>query len=136
MARQRIPSRCVLTLSSLNEELGRASDPKRAKNLAWFFKTGKGQYGEGDRFCGITVPTLRKIASRYVDLKLSDIKKLLGSAIHEHRLAALLILVDQYKRADALEREKIFEFYLANTRYINNWDLVDASAREIVGEHR
>lgn len=132
---KRIPSKSVLPLSDLNDELGKASDAKRAKNLAWFFKTGKGEYGEGDRFCGITVPALRKIASRYRDLKLSDMKKLLGSAIHEHRLAALLIMVDQYKRADALERERIFNFYLANARYINNWDLVDASARDIVGEH-
>ena len=132
---KRIPSRSVPSVSDLNNELGKASDAKRAKNLAWFFKTGKGEYGEGDRFCGIAVPALRKIASRYRDLKLSDIKKLLGSAIHEHRLVALLILVDQYKRADALARERIFDFYLANTRYINNWDLVDTSARDIVGEH-
>lgn len=132
---KQIPSRSGLSLSDLNDELGKASDAKRAKNLAWFFKTGKGEYGEGDRFCGITVPALRKIASRYRDLKLSDLKKLLGSSIHEHRLAALLILVDQYKCADALARANIFDFYLANTRRINNWDLVDASARDIVGEH-
>ena len=131
----RIPSRSVPSLADLNIELRKASDAERAKSLAWFFKTGKGEYGEGDRFCGITVPALRKIASRYRDLKLSDIKKLLGSHIHEHRLVALLILVDQYKRADAPARERIFDFYLANTRRINNWDLVDASARDIVGEH-
>lgn len=131
----RIPSRSVPSLADLNIELRKASDAERAKSLAWFFKTGTGEYGEGDRFCGITVPALRKIASRYRDLKLSDIKKPLGSHIHEHRLVALLILVDQYKRADAPAREKIFDFYLANTRRINNWDLVDASARDIVGEH-
>ncbi|HEU5234573.1 MAG TPA: DNA alkylation repair protein [Terriglobales bacterium] len=132
---KRISSRTALTLADIKNELGRASDAKRAKNLAWFFKTGKGEYGEGDQFCGITVPALRKIASRYRDLKLSDMKKLLGSAIHEHRLAALLILVEQYKRADASARGNIFDFYLANTRCINNWDLVDASARDVVGEH-
>lgn len=132
---KRISSRTALTLADIKNELGRASDGKRAKNLAWFFKTGKGEYGEGDQFCGITVPALRKIASRYRDLKLSDMKKLLGSAIHEHRLAALLILVEQYKRADASARGNIFDFYLANTRCINNWDLVDASARDVVGEH-
>ena len=131
----RIPSRSVPSLADLNIELRKASDAERAKSLAWFFKTGTGEYGEGDRFCGITVPALRKIASRYRDLKLSDIKKPLGSHIHEHRLVALLILVDQYKRADAPARERIFDFYLANTRRINNWDLVDASARDIVGEH-
>lgn len=133
--RKRIPSRSVLTLSDLNNELGKASDGKRAKNLAWFFKTGKGEYGEGDKFCGITVPALRKIASGYPHLKLSDMKKLLGSPIHEHRLAALLVLVTQYEGGSAELRENIFDFYLANTRYINNWDLVDASARDIVGEH-
>jgi len=80
---KRIISRSVLKLSHLKNELGKASDAKRAKNLAWFFKTGKGEYGEGDKFCGITVPVLRKIASRYCDLNLSDIRKLLGSEIHE-----------------------------------------------------
>jgi 3-methyladenine DNA glycosylase AlkD len=132
---KRILSTRVLTLSDLRRELEAASDAKRAKNLAWFFKSGKGEYGEGDKFCGITVPALRKIASRYRHLNLSDIRKLLGSEIHEHRLAALLILVDQYQRGTAELRNDIFDFYLANTRYINNWDLVDASARDIVGEH-
>jgi len=132
---KRILSTRVLTLSDLRRELEAASDAKRAKNLAWFFKSGKGEYGEGDKFCGITVPALRKIASRYRHLNLSDIRKLLGSEIHEHRLAALLILVDQYQRGTADLRNDIFDFYLANTRYINNWDLVDASARDIVGEH-
>ena len=135
MAQSKRTFRTSLTLSDLRRELESVSDAKRAKNLVWFFKTGKGEYGEGDRFCGITVPALRKIASRYPHLMLSDVKKLLSSAIHEHRLVALLILVDQYKRADAPAREKIFDFYLANTRYINNWDLVDASVRDIVGEH-
>ena len=132
---KRTSSTPLPTLSNLRRELESASDEKRAKNLVWFFKTGKGEYGEGDQFCGITVPVLRKIASRYRDLRLADIKKLLGSDIHEHRLAALMILVAQYKRADAPAREKIFNFYLANTSYINNWDLVDASARDIAGEH-
>src|SRR5690348_14246744 len=132
---KRILSTRVLTLSDLRRELEAASDAKRAKNLAWFFKSGKGEYGEGDKFCGITVPALRKIASRYHYLNLSEIRRLLRSEIHEHRLTALLILVDQYKRSDAQAREKIVDFYLANTRYINNWDLVDASARDIVGEH-
>ena len=131
----RLAGKSESTLADLNRELGQASDPKRARNLAWFFKTGKGEYGEGDKFCGITVPTLRKIASRYRHVSPPDLRKLLRSPIHEHRLAALLIMVDQYKRGSAEVRNKVFEFYLANTRYINNWDLVDASARDIVGEH-
>jgi len=132
---ERITSRSVLKLADLNNELGKASDAKRAKNLAWFFKTGKGEYGEGDKFCGINVPALRKIATCYRHLNLSDIRKLLRSEIHEYRLAALLILVDQYERGSAELRKQIFDFYVANTRFINNWDLVDASAREIVGKH-
>lgn len=113
-------------------ELDAAADPERAANLSWFFKTGKGEYGEGDRFIGITVPTLRKIALRYRDLSLKDIARLLASPVHEHRSAALEILVTQYEREPSQE---IFGFYLANTACINNWDLVDASAREIVGAH-
>jgi 3-methyladenine DNA glycosylase AlkD len=125
----------ALSLSDLRRELELASDAKRAKNLAWFFKTGKGEYGEGDKFCGITVPALRKIANRYRHLKVFEVGKLLSSGIHEHRLAALLVLVTQYQRGSAELRKDIFDFYLAHTRFINNWDLVDASAREIVGEH-
>jgi 3-methyladenine DNA glycosylase AlkD len=135
MAQPKRTSRASLTLSDLRRELESTSDAKRARNLAWFFKTGKGEYGEGDKFCGITVPALRKIASRYRHVKLSDLKKLLSSEIHEHRLAALMILVDQYKRGSVELRKDIFDFYLANTRSVNNWDLVDASARDIVGEH-
>src|SRR5690349_5920649 len=131
----RLARKSVSTLADLNRELGQASDTKRARNLAWFFKTGKGEYGEGDKFCGITVPTLRKIASRYRHVSPPDLRKLLRSPIHEHRLAALLIMVDQYKRGSAEVRNKVFELYLVNTPYINNWDLVDASARDIVGEH-
>jgi 3-methyladenine DNA glycosylase AlkD len=125
---------CKLTLADLQKELAQASDQERARNLAWFFKTGKGEYGEGDVFCGITVPVMRKIAKRYLYLKLSDIKKLLGSPIHEHRAVGLEILVFQYEAADAVTKDKLFDFYLKNTRYINNWDLVDASAPYIVGE--
>ena len=100
-----------------------------------FFKTGKGEYGEGDQFCGITVPELRKIAKRYLHLGLTDLKQLLGSRLHEHRVTALEILVFQYEAADESRKQKLFDFYLRHTRYINNWDLVDGSAPYIVGEH-
>ena len=123
-----------LTLAHLQKELAQASDQERARNLAWFFKTGKGEYGEGDVFCGITVPVMRKIAKRHLYLKLSDIKKLLGSPIHEHRSVGLEILVFQYEAGDAATKDKLFYFYLKNTSYVNNWDLVDASAPYIVGE--
>jgi 3-methyladenine DNA glycosylase AlkD len=123
------------TLANLQRELSQAADPERARNLAWFFKTGKGQYGEGDKFWGITVPVQRKLAKRYVQLKLADVKKLLTSPVHEHRSTALEILVFQYEAGDSAAKQKLFDFYLRHTRYINNWDLVDTSAPYIVGEH-
>lgn len=100
-----------------------------------FFKTGPGEYGEGDIFLGITVPEVRKTATKFNELKFSDVKKLLGSKIHEERLTALLILVHNFNIGNEAERNKIFKFYLANTKNINNWDLVDLSAHKIVGEH-
>ena len=125
----------ALTLSDLLRALAEAADPERAKNLAWFFKTGKGQYGEGDKFCGITVPVQRRIARRYKHLPLADLKKLLRSPIHEQRFTALEILVFQYEAGDAAARQRIFDFYLENAARINNWDLVDTSAPYIVGQH-
>jgi 3-methyladenine DNA glycosylase AlkD len=120
---------------SLEAELAASADPDRAKSSAWFFKTGKGDYGEGDRFLGITVPAQRKIALRYRNLPLTDIARLLGSPLHEHRFVALEILVFRYEKGSAEERNEIFEFYLSQTARINNWDLVDTSAPYIVGEH-
>ena len=124
-----------MTIAKLRRELAAAGDPRRAASAVWFFKTGKGQYGEGDRFIGVPVPALRKIALCYMHVSLADLKQLLASKIHEHRAAALEILVAQYKGADAAGRQAIFDFYLANTARINNWDLVDTSARDIVGGH-
>jgi 3-methyladenine DNA glycosylase AlkD len=123
------------TLADLQRELAKASDPKRARDLAWFFKTGKGQYGEGDEFCGITVPVLRKIASRFAHLRLAEVAKLLRSPLHEHRFAALEILAFQYEAGDDRTKRQVFDFYLKHTGHINNWDLVDTSAPYIVGEH-
>lgn len=127
--------RAQLQLKGLIRELRNAADPKRAKVSAWFFKTGKGQYGEGDRFIGIAVPVLRKIALRYRELSLKDIERLLVSPIHEHRIAGFEILVAQYDAGDDSQRDRIFAFYLRHTRNANNWDLVDASAPYIVGQH-
>jgi 3-methyladenine DNA glycosylase AlkD len=120
-------------LSDLRRELVQASDPERARNNAWFFKTGKGQYGEGDKFCGISVPIQRRIARRYGHLPLNDLRRLLGSPIHEHRFTALEILVLKYESGDDHARQEVFNFYLANTERINNWDLVDTSAPYIIG---
>src|SRR5689334_8304603 len=117
--------------SDLKKELSAAADPERARNSAWFFRTGEGQYGYGDRFLGITVPVQRRIAHRYVHLPLTDVEKLLASPIHEHRFVALEILVARYEQGNI----EVFDFYLKHTKFINNWDLVDTSAPYIVGKH-
>lgn len=122
-------------LSNLRIDIKQAADPKRAEASQWFFKTKEGQYGHGDVFIGLTVPEQRIIAKKYKDLPLSDIEKLLNSKIHEERLIALFILVLQFDRADESRRKALYDFYLANTMYINNWDLVDSSADKIVGEY-
>jgi 3-methyladenine DNA glycosylase AlkD len=123
------------TRLDLQREMEAVADERKARNLAWFFKTGPGEYGEGDQFLGLTVPVSRKIGLRYIHLPLTDISKLLASPIHEHRFVALEILVAQYERADETRRQEIFDFYLQNTHRANNWDLVDTSCRYIVGEH-
>jgi 3-methyladenine DNA glycosylase AlkD len=100
-----------------------------------FFKTGKGEYAEGDRFWGIPVPLQRKIALQYRDLSLNDVAHLLASRIHEHRFAGLEILVAQYERGSEVQREQIFDFFLHHSIRANDWDLVDTSAPYIIGEH-
>ncbi|MFA5166392.1 MAG: DNA alkylation repair protein [Candidatus Paceibacterota bacterium] len=117
------------------KELERLKNPKKAKDLAWFFKTGKGQYGEGDIFWGIVVPLQRKVAREFYDLSLGEVAHLLKSPVHEQRLTGLLILVKQFQKGDARQREQIFNFYLKNAKRINNWDLVDLSCRDIVGQY-
>ncbi len=122
-------------LNQLKKELAAKANSKKAKILQGFFKTGKGEYGEGDIFMGVVVPETRKIALKFRNLPLADIKKLLNSKIHEERLLALFILVEQFSRAEENERKKIYNFYLSQTKNINNWDLVDLSADKIVGAH-
>lgn len=126
-----------MNLLCLRKELKAIADPRRAEISLRFFKTGKGEYGEGDVFLGITVPQSRKIAIKFKNLSFPEISKLLHSKIHEERLIALLILVSKFDQTNILENvrmnEKIFNFYLQNTKSINNWDLVDLSADKIVG---
>jgi 3-methyladenine DNA glycosylase AlkD len=122
------------TLAGLKRELTRAADPERARNPIWF-KTGKGQYGERDKFIGVTIPKQRSIAARYHDLQLSEIEQLLQSPIHEYRSIALSILVSRYQAGNRAARQKVFAFYLAHIGCINNWDLVDGSAPYILGQH-
>ncbi|KKQ24389.1 MAG: hypothetical protein US39_C0016G0002 [Microgenomates group bacterium GW2011_GWC1_37_12b] len=123
-----------MSVNNLISDLKSVSQPERIKDYQRFFKTGKGDYGEGDIFIGVTVPKSRIVAKKYKDLTLTEISKLLRSKIHEVRLIALIILVNTYNKSSDKERAKIFNFYLANTKYINNWDLVDLSAHKIVGE--
>ncbi|RJR18745.1 MAG: DNA alkylation repair protein [Nitrospiraceae bacterium] len=122
-------------IEQIKAEMKHIANPEKAVVLSRFFKTGKGEYGEGDLFLGITVPEQRKIARKYSLLPLNKLQKLLSSKIHEHRLTALLILVIKYGKADEDSREDIFNFYLSNMKHINNWDLVDLSADKILGTH-
>lgn len=122
-------------IEQLKKDLQNLANPEKAKLLQGFFKTSKGEYGEGDIFLGIMVPKQRKVAKKYKDLTLDQLEQLLNSNIHEHRLTAVFILVDKYKKAEEKQREEIFNFYLSNTKNINNWDLVDLSAPNIVGNY-
>jgi len=100
-----------------------------------FFKTGAGQYGEGDIFIGIRVPVLRSLAKEFQDIDLKEVKQLLESSIHEERLLALLILIKQFAKGNDEIKNNIYDLYLSKTKYINNWDLIDCSAEHIVGKH-
>ena len=122
-----------MSLTNLKRELRKYARKDKASLLQRYFKTGPGEYAEGDIFIGVQVPYIRKVAGRYQGLSIKDTLSLLKSAIHEERLLALLILVLKFAKADQLERKKIYLSYLAHTRYINNWDLVDLTAHHIVG---
>ena len=122
-------------LKELKKDLRAVASKEKAKVLASFFKTGKGDYGEGDVFLGVTVLLSRIIAKKYAKISFGDIKELLDSPIHEERIVALLILVDRYQKGDEASRQKVFRFYLKNLARVNNWDLVDLSAPHIVGAH-
>jgi 3-methyladenine DNA glycosylase AlkD len=119
--------------TEIQKELGRLGDSETAVFLQRFFKTGPGEYGDGDLFRGIRVPALRKLAKKYRGLTLSETEELLRSPYHEDRLLALLILVRLYSRGIESVRKKVYSTYLKNTRFVNNWDLVDSSAPYIVG---
>jgi 3-methyladenine DNA glycosylase AlkD len=122
-----------MTVQAIRAKLHALADPVQAANLQRFFKTGPGDYGEGDRFLGLRVPQLRQLVREYPETPLKDIELLLQSGIHEERLLALLLMVQRYQRGDEKERERLYHRYLAATRFINNWDLVDTTAPHIVG---
>src|SRR5436190_9138907 len=119
----------------LLRDIRNVSTRARAKVSQSFFKTGPGEYGEGDRFLGTAVPDLRRLSVKYEAIPLKDLSSLLKSRWHEERLLALLILIRQYERGTPSARNAIYRLYLGHTRYINNWDLVDSSADAIVGAH-
>lgn len=123
------------TVKLIQAELATLADPDKAAHAQLFFKTGPGQYGHGDIFRGIRVPILRQLSRQLVQTSLGDLTQLLKSPYHEDRLLSLLTLVLQYKKGDEQIRTAIFDLYLAHTRYVNNWDLVDSSAYLIVGPH-
>jgi 3-methyladenine DNA glycosylase AlkD len=128
--------RILFMLNQLKNDLQKLANPAKAKKLQQFFKTGKGEYGQGDKFLGIVVPLQRKIAAKYKRLALADLKKLLNSDIHEHRLTALFILVSQFQKAkEENARRAIYDLYLTNTENINNWDLIDLSSPHIIGRY-
>jgi 3-methyladenine DNA glycosylase AlkD len=130
-----MPTAPKLTAAAVKREASALRDPERARFLQRFFRTGPGEYAEGDRLLGLTLPDQRQIARAYRNLSLGELQKLLQSSFHEHRLIALLILVDQHKRASDEQKAELHRFYLDNLSGINNWDLVDASAATLVGEH-
>jgi len=122
-----------MRVETVRGRLRKLADRKKAEFFPSFFKTGKGEYGEGDVFIGVTVPLLRKLAKEFRQLDYAEIRLLLKSKIHEERLLALLILTGRFSAAGEKERKKIFSFYLKHRAFVNNWDLVDASAPYIVG---
>ena len=117
----------------IQDELQSLANPEKAKILQGFFKTGKGQYGEGDVFLGLTVPQIRVIAKKHFkEISLAEVQKLVESQYHEFRMCGLIILTYKYEKFEE-ERQGIYDFYLKNTKYINNWDLVDVTTPRIVG---
>ena len=124
-----------MLLSAIRKELARCADKRQASLLQRFFKTGPGEYAEGDRFLGIKVPVVRSIAKKYCGLSLRDIRQLLRSPLHEERFLALIVLIAQFQKGDQTKKETIYKLYLRSTKHINNWDLVDVSAKHIVGAY-
>ncbi len=121
------------TSSGVVKELKLLADPEKAAFFPKFFRTGKDEYGEGDKFIGVNVPNLRKVALKFKDIELSELKKLIHSKVHEHRLISLFILVNKYEKEEYETRKTLVDFYLNNLEGVNNWDLVDSSVHKILG---
>ncbi|WP_051184860.1 DNA alkylation repair protein [Leptospira broomii] len=131
----KIPTGADTKASEISQELQNLADPAKAKILAGFFKTGPGQYGEGDIFLGIQVPSLRKISKKYRGLPLKEMQVLVRSKLHEERLTGFFILCETFSKTEEIYRKQLHDFYLKNLRYVNNWDLVDLSSRIMIGEY-
>jgi 3-methyladenine DNA glycosylase AlkD len=129
------PITTEMTAQEIRKLLHKLADPVRAEHSARYFKSGPGEYGEGDRFLGIRVPDIRAQVKKCEAVSLEEIQELLMSAFHEERLFALLLLVRKFAKADDKENAAIYDLYLNNTHCINNWDLVDSSASQIVGSY-
>ena len=121
------------TSSDVIKELSKSADPDKASFFPKFFRTGKGEYGEGDKFIGVTVPNQRKLAKKFRDIDFKELQKLINSPVHEHRLVSLFILVLKYEKGDNKQKKAVVAFYLNNLNGVNNWDLVDSSAHKILG---
>lgn len=124
-----------MKLKNLITDLQKLSNPIRAEHSMRFFKTGPGEYGAGDKFYGLSTPESQKLVVKYHDLSFTDIDSLLASEYHEQRLIGLLILVRRFTKADSTQKKVIYDFYLAHTSRVNNWDLVDVTTPKIVGEY-
>ena len=128
------PSYVFMTATIIKQQLLAFGNPEKAEHASYFFKTGKGQYGEGDKFIGATVPETRSVAKAHKNTSMKELEKLLNDNMHECRLCALVILTEQFKKADNAQRKEMVDFYLAHTYAVNNWDLVDVSSYHILGE--
>jgi 3-methyladenine DNA glycosylase AlkD len=135
MAKSQKKEKSAYTLKGLRKELRRNADMQQAKIMQRFFKTGKGEYGEGDVFLGLKTPVLRLLLKGYETLQLEELHQMLLSPIHEERAGALALLVRKFEKGTTEERKGIFDFYMKNCEHINNWDLVDLTAPHIVGKY-
>ncbi|MFB5651911.1 DNA alkylation repair protein [Leptospira wolffii] len=121
--------------SEVIREIRSHADPKKVEILAGFFKSGKGEYGEGDIFLGIQVPPIRKISKEFRGLPLTELQKIVSSKYHEERLCGFFILCETFSKSEEADRKKLHSFYLKNIKYVNNWDIVDLSSREMIGDY-
>ncbi len=123
----------IMTVKNIQRKLQQLGNRKTADVLRRFFKTGPGEYGEGDVFIGVRVPELRKLVKEYPDITIKEVMQLLNSTIHEERFFALLMLINKFSKGNETVKKRIYELYLQHTKFINSWDLVDGSAHHIVG---